>query len=500
MTEDRESRILVVSTTLDQAKTVVKLIKLFVDDDSADLHPTNVDIPWTIKNKYYSADVHFHLVEYACWDPQLAHRVPAIIFVWTRGQPYADQVFGLHKAISRFEPEVALAIALGSDTPHHDDPPEGPDSFLADHGFEYIDGESTRHPTETADRDDERQDTDRGDGDEDPVPGLPRVVDALSTIMWPSMVRRGQDNGDRAHKGKVPPLTSPFDFDVLHAEEGEEEILAALMEADAADSGAPLTRASRVQKEMASLERWLIENEEMHEAELRKSINLSPTNIDEDGDDDENDDDDDDDALQVPTVRTMSGDPWLSHDNNAPTTQRKGATPGFDDDFSAFVSAPTVSVSGASAPKVAFAAPSAHGLLDAPTPMILPSHTGGSYRSLRSAASGFPSDVDDDHAGYEALDDRSSFFSPEHEFGEAETEADLRTPDGRRLGGERVGLTDASAPFDLTDILASLQTMREDVAGIEDEAERRAATAHFASEFVFQRMGVDGGEKEDTKG
>jgi hypothetical protein len=64
----------------------IVVIKLFVDDDPADLHPTNVDIPWTIKNKYYSADVHFHLVEYATWDPQLAHRVPAIIFVWTRGQ------------------------------------------------------------------------------------------------------------------------------------------------------------------------------------------------------------------------------------------------------------------------------------------------------------------------------------------------------------------------------------------------------------------------------
>lgn len=116
MTEDRESRILVVSATLDQAKAVVKrtcsatlsftntssvcllsiaVIKLFVDDDSADLHPTNVDIPWTIKNKYYSADVHFHLVDYAYWDPQLALRVPAIIFVWTRGQVILSLTFRL---------------------------------------------------------------------------------------------------------------------------------------------------------------------------------------------------------------------------------------------------------------------------------------------------------------------------------------------------------------------------------------------------------------------
>ncbi|KAI9465563.1 hypothetical protein BJY52DRAFT_590563 [Lactarius psammicola] len=409
MTEDRESRILVVSATLDQAKAAVKLIKLFVDDDSADLPPSDVDLPWTIKNKYYSADVHFHLVEYAYWDPQLALRVPAVIFVWTRGQPYAEQVFGLQKALTRFEPEVALAIALGSEPPHHDDPPEGPDSFLADNGFEYIDGERTHHLKS----DDDSPDTGEGEGDEDPVPGLPRVIDALSTIMWPSMVRRGRDNGGRARQGHAAPLTSPFDFDVLRTEEGEEETLAALMEADAADSGAPQTRVGRMQREMATLERWLIENEEMHEAELGEPISLSPIGID------------DDDALRVPAIRATSADPWLSHDRSAPqaTTQRDGATAGFDDDFSAFVSAPAVSVSSAaagyayataSASEFSLAATrtSAHGLLEASSaPMLLPSHTGGSYRSLRSGTSGFPSDIDD-LAGYEALDDRGSFFSP----------------------------------------------------------------------------------------
>lgn len=39
-------------------------------------------------------------------------------------------------------------------------------------------------------------------------------------------------------------------------------------------------------------------------------------------------------------------------------------------------------------------------------------------------------------------------------------------------------------PFDLADIFASLQIMREDVAGIEEEARQRAATTHFVSEFV----------------
>ena len=62
----------------------IPVIKAFVDDPSE--LPTSVIIPWTIRNKYYSADVHFHLVEFAHWNPQSALRVPAIIFVWTRGQ------------------------------------------------------------------------------------------------------------------------------------------------------------------------------------------------------------------------------------------------------------------------------------------------------------------------------------------------------------------------------------------------------------------------------
>jgi hypothetical protein len=109
MSEDAESRILLISASLDQACAAVKrmfcgvmifnlnplegglkyvenpsVIKAFVDDPS-DLPTSNI-IPWTIKNKYYSADVHFHLVEFSHWNPQSALRVPAVIFVWTRGQ------------------------------------------------------------------------------------------------------------------------------------------------------------------------------------------------------------------------------------------------------------------------------------------------------------------------------------------------------------------------------------------------------------------------------
>ncbi|KAH9004852.1 hypothetical protein EDB83DRAFT_771708 [Lactarius deliciosus] len=91
------------------------------------------------------------------------------------------------QALTRFEPEVALAIALGSEPPYHDDPPEGPDSYLADHDFEYIDGERTRHIKRRRRSPEYRHNTADGEGDGDPVPGLPCVIDRSAPpcgLLW----------------------------------------------------------------------------------------------------------------------------------------------------------------------------------------------------------------------------------------------------------------------------------------------------------------------------
>ncbi|TFY67258.1 hypothetical protein EVG20_g3997, partial [Dentipellis fragilis] len=85
MSADTSSRILVVSSSLEHARSVVRRIKLVVDtDDRVDI-PSSNPIPWTIANKYYTADVHFHLAEFQHWDPHTVQSVPAVIYVWQRG-------------------------------------------------------------------------------------------------------------------------------------------------------------------------------------------------------------------------------------------------------------------------------------------------------------------------------------------------------------------------------------------------------------------------------
>lgn len=46
------------------------------------LSPELVKIPWTIKNKYYSADVHFAIHPMRGLAPYLLQNIPAVIFVW----------------------------------------------------------------------------------------------------------------------------------------------------------------------------------------------------------------------------------------------------------------------------------------------------------------------------------------------------------------------------------------------------------------------------------
>ena len=51
---------------------------------------SSTSIPWTIRNKYYTADVHFETHEFAHFRVVHAVGVPAIIYVWGPGEVSAS--------------------------------------------------------------------------------------------------------------------------------------------------------------------------------------------------------------------------------------------------------------------------------------------------------------------------------------------------------------------------------------------------------------------------
>lgn len=106
MDVDSSTRILVVHSNLDQARDVVQRkcsaalqglsdITCHVGiralaNDTTELPAVDSDgsqplIPWTISNKYYTADIHFKLINYGALSSSAPNNTPAVIYVWERG-------------------------------------------------------------------------------------------------------------------------------------------------------------------------------------------------------------------------------------------------------------------------------------------------------------------------------------------------------------------------------------------------------------------------------
>ncbi|KAJ7288243.1 hypothetical protein C8J57DRAFT_1445663 [Mycena rebaudengoi] len=133
-------------------------------------------IPWTLSNKYYSADVHFAAHTVTGLGAHAVRNVPAVLFVWAKGEAYRDH------------PEVALAVRVarmdgegeGKNEDEDEEEEEAEiDEFLSESGFEFIDASGEEISGEGEEP--------LGSSFSQGIPGLPRVLDALSTIMWPSM-------------------------------------------------------------------------------------------------------------------------------------------------------------------------------------------------------------------------------------------------------------------------------------------------------------------------
>ncbi|KAL5520087.1 hypothetical protein ACEPAG_1747 [Sanghuangporus baumii] len=277
-------RIVVVSSSLETSREIAYRIKALSGDTSESPNSSEV-IHWTIKNKYYTAPVHFHPIHLEGLEFIELDDVPAVIYAWKENEPYRTHMKQVVEQTSSCNLDVSLAISMAPTTD------EELEDFFFKHGFEYVEG----HTEEEADR-----------LDPSATPGIRRAVDALSTIMWPSMVRTDQ---------LASMLASQSSNSV--ATEGEDEIdidYRALMN-EASDNG-----RSNIQHELEMLEKWL----------------------DDDDDDDENYENADDKNGGYTSLdsheQSFSNDPWTTSTPGVPTNAE-----GFDDDFTEFISVPSTS-------------------------------------------------------------------------------------------------------------------------------------------------------------
>ncbi|CAE6524932.1 unnamed protein product [Rhizoctonia solani] len=144
-------------------------------------------IEWIIKNKYYTAPVHLYLHQVSkppakpLWPPETDdERVPALIFVFRKGEPYREVFLSMKEAYLAHNAEAALAVSLptpSGGTILSTDSFDSIEEFFSDHGFEYVDAEDSPEAAEYSDH------------LQYDVRGLPRILEALNMIMWPSMAR-----------------------------------------------------------------------------------------------------------------------------------------------------------------------------------------------------------------------------------------------------------------------------------------------------------------------
>ena len=192
---------------------------------------SHLTIPHVLSNKYYTAPVHFALhapvhgaIDAAVQKMKVA-RPPAVVFVWEHGAKLdrneglasssykwkddAEDLARQMKGVKEWEPEVVLGVRvpLVSGESRDNNAEEGEDNGEIDNelmqlGFEYVDvSDRVVGPANV-----ENQEEDEKEGElpfycstfyilttcflslDIDIPGLPRVLDALSTIMWPSMI------------------------------------------------------------------------------------------------------------------------------------------------------------------------------------------------------------------------------------------------------------------------------------------------------------------------
>lgn len=304
------------------------------------------------------------------------------------------------------------------------------------------------------------------------IPGLSRVVDALSTIMWPSLV---QSESTRARKSRAREL-----LDWARDEEGDDGLRALISGSGSAgdvsfssDGDGEQPRKSRMQREMEELERWLAEEDSVRQAAEAQAWVAAER----------------DEPLQSSAWQDMPTPSIRTPHAETPAF-------GFDDDFTEFVSAPSPAVSALSHQ------------LGFDIDHLVPQHTGASYRTLASV-SDFGGEGD--HMFVPHHDETSVLPSVDENDPDLPSRAEVLATSRRIFGpaGQAPSPSTSNAPttshqhdeahsfdhdddddfetsaFDMSRVLSALQGMKEEIAGMSDDEERRKAAARVALGLVY---------------
>ncbi|CAE6405051.1 unnamed protein product [Rhizoctonia solani] len=208
-------RILLVSASVDQSRELVDRLGPFMTNPPTPNPNDESYIEWTIKNKYYTAPVHLYLHQVSkppakpLWPPEADdERVPALIFVFRKDEPYRELFLSMKEAYLAHDAEVALAVSLPTISTGGAQPSDSFDSieeFFSGQNFEYVD---------TDDSPDAKGYPDHLQHD---VRGVPRILEALNMIMWPSMVRTATGGlrrtvVDAGEQGEPPSIAFEHSF------------------------------------------------------------------------------------------------------------------------------------------------------------------------------------------------------------------------------------------------------------------------------------------------
>ncbi|KAG9227699.1 hypothetical protein CCMSSC00406_0000655 [Pleurotus cornucopiae] len=481
---DSSCRILTISSSLEQAVNFIDRLRILDNGSKSPVLGTDLPrddeealgksatIPWTLSNKYYQADVHFHAREVKGLAPYHSLNVPAVIFVWSNGDSYRDHVVRIANDISTRQPDVALAVRMprsssGNEISTEVEEDGEIDEFLSSHGFEFIDGEVEY---QRSDRTEDEGLPDHG------IPGLPRVIDSLSTIMWPSMSTR-------------VPTKPKFNRQRLSLFSRKSSKLDSL----------------RLHKEAEDLVRWLeddpafrdiVKNDPWKSVSEPGTVSTSPTSLD-------------------PPLA-----PW-----SLPSRAGPPSILAFDDDFADFVSAPREPSSGRTTPHAQSPTSATRsGTLDEDG--LRSPFSSTLYRALGSAANLAASQEDEisDAKQTETSDDDDDDLPSQQEiavtaariFGtdiprssaihaDASADASPVHPTSSLFAVDSMSSQDPTSmqvvdlydvgQFDLSRVLDALRGMKAEIASMSDEGERRRAAARVALGLVY---GLEGESADDA--